>query len=388
MKTLVVLCRSPFSSKDGGTYAIRSTLRKLAAYSEVFLAGFGSEFDQPVLGGIQSCGSLGIAKNTISGFIKSLATHSPYSIAKYADRPAVIKLREIVAKHVFDVIWYEQTQAASASYLGGLLQGENRRALHILRSHNVEYRIVGDRTDLPYEWLRGPLSIEARKLQRAELEILSLMDHVYTISTQDRDILIHDSPVPLKNISYLPVPLETKMQNGEGVRIAGNNVLFVGNCRWRPNRDAANWIISRLAPCVEREIPQIYIRIIGTGSDELRPLICTNNIECVGFVSDLQREYREAICALAPIRSGSGINIKVLEALEFGVPVVGTNFARRGIDLAGYLPDDDEEEYVSRIGELAHGPAIAEVYSRSIRASLERRMKSIDSLWENALSPR
>jgi glycosyltransferase involved in cell wall biosynthesis len=353
----------------------------------VFLSGFGSGFDQPLLGGYHSCGSLGIARNTISGFAKSLSTALPFSIAKYGSATAQRKLTAIVDSNDFDVIWYEQTQAASASYLAGLLQRRDRKVIHILRSHNVEYRIMNERTNFPYDLRKVLLSIEARKLRKAELEITQLMDHVYAITQEDRDALRCDSPALLKNISYLPIPLELKLFAKTVKWQERKIVLFVANCRWEPNLIAAKWIICRLAPCIQKRLPSLFIRIIGYATENLRRYICTNNIECVGFVSDLQSEYQQAICALAPIRSGGGVNIKVIEALEYGIPVVGTLFAKRGIDLSGYIVAESEDEFSCKIEELAAAPHIASEFSHAINRDLVELKSSIDLLWKKVLHP-
>jgi hypothetical protein len=81
------------------------------------------------------------------------------------------------------------------------------------------------------------------------------------------------------------------------------------------------------------------------------------------------------------------VNIKVIEALEYGIPVVGTLFAKRGIDLSGYIVAESEDEFSCKIEELAAAPHIASEFSHAINRDLVELKSSIDLLWKKVLHP-
>ena len=78
---------------------------------------------------------------------------------------------------------------------------------------------------------------------------------------------------------------------------------------------------------------QIQLRIVGNlrMSTEFPKL---PNVEFTGPVDDLTAEYAAASVALVPLRAGSGLKIKLVEALAHGVPVVSTSVGAAGVEAA------------------------------------------------------
>lgn len=106
------------------------------------------------------------------------------------------------------------------------------------------------------------------------------------------------------------------------------SAIFVGSA-WGPNMEAAQYIATTLAP----QLPQYQFCIAGKCGEHLSGSL-PRNVVLLGFVTDLDAELLKHRVALNPITSGSGINIKLLDYLATGTPVVSTPFGARG------LPDD------------------------------------------------
>lgn len=100
---------------------------------------------------------------------------------------------------------------------------------------------------------------------------------------------------------------------------------FVGS-DWPANNEAALAVATRIAP----RLPQVRFRLIGSCCLRL-PKQLPPNVEALGFVDDLEAQLRHTSVALNPITSGSGINMKLLEYLTLGIPVVSTVFGARGL---------------------------------------------------------
>lgn len=384
MRTLVVLARNPFDSEDGGAYAIRASLRVLGSAGPVLLTGFGEAFDQPLVGPYLGCGSLGTVANSHGRFAMSLISQLPFALLKYASPEARTRFRRIVAAGGFDLIWYEQSHAAAAAYVSGMLSDAPRSAMHVLRAHNVEHRIVADRIEPVARILKPLLWVEARKLRVHELEMIRRMDRVFAMTPEDRDSLIAASGAVPGHIQWLPIPVRggDRPPAPTGSRDA---ILFVGRCTWPPNREAALWIVRRLAPILAKTLPHLRVRLVGSGTEAFRGAITSDNVDCLGFLPSLDPEYARAVCTVAPVRRGSGINVKVLDSLARGVPVVGTCFARRGIDIDGVLIADSVEEFVQQIRSCPSDPLTAERQATEILARFHRWADRTDTLWKQAL---
>jgi glycosyltransferase involved in cell wall biosynthesis len=100
-------------------------------------------------------------------------------------------------------------------------------------------------------------------------------------------------------------------------------------------------------------------RLLVTGEDppiEVRRFE-SRSIRFQGFVPDLSGFYDRLRVTVVPIRYGSGVKLKAVEALQFGVPTVATTVGAEGIpvDVPGLIPTADDPgefaDYVARIHE-------------------------------------
>jgi hypothetical protein len=132
-------------------------------------------------------------------------------------------------------------------------------------------------------------------------------------------------------------------------------VLFVGNCHYPPNRVAARWLIDEIAPLVLDRRPDALVTIAGHGSEDLSPFGC-------GFVADLGALMRAADVFVAPILSGSGTRIKILDAWAHGVPTVSTSVGADGlqaVDGTHLLLADDAASFAEAVLQLLDHPVEA-----------------------------
>lgn len=378
MRILAVLCQNPFGSFDGGACVIRASLRKLADKGELFVTGFGEDFDRPQIGGHRCAGSLGEARNSRLRFLSAVAQGRCYSVEKYASEEAQRRFVRILGERQYSVIWCEKLQA-SAVVLQSQRRWKRTTAHCVLRSHNVEHELMDDRYDRSNPAMRALLRLEAERLKDYESAVLEFMDQTFTVTREDREALLELRPGLTERIEYLPVPIETKNLGRSNQGGDGTTILFVGNCRWRPNLLAARWIVEELAPEVKRRIPEAQIRLVGSGTE----IFCkaAPNAEGLGIVENLESEYERALCSVAPIRMGSGINVKVLESLAYGVPVVGTAFARRAIDSGAYLEAESVADFVACFCKLREDPLEYQRTRRAARESMTLSDQQFDEAW-------
>lgn len=106
--------------------------------------------------------------------------------------------------------------------------------------------------------------------------------------------------------------------------------VFVGSGH-PPNVDAALEIIERIAPA----LPEMRFVLAGTVCDLLGDRQISANVQLVSYITEPEKTalYRRATVALNPMKRGSGTNLKMLEYLAAGIPVVTTAIGARGLDL-------------------------------------------------------
>ena len=112
---------------------------------------------------------------------------------------------------------------------------------------------------------------------------------------------------------------------------------FVALLGWPPNVDAAVWLTREVWPLVRAAVPGARLLIVGRDPARAVRELATADVEVTGTVVDVRPYLARARVALAPLRSGSGSRLKVLEALDAGRPVVGTSKGLEGLeDLVGH----------------------------------------------------
>jgi glycosyltransferase involved in cell wall biosynthesis len=100
------------------------------------------------------------------------------------------------------------------------------------------------------------------------------------------------------------------------------------------NVDGLDWFLSSVWPGVREQVPDATFRIVGSRlREEERARWCAvPGVEVAGFVDDISAAYRDCSFVVAPLWSGGGTNIKILEALLNGRACVLTSAAHKGFD--------------------------------------------------------
>ena len=174
-------------------------------------------------------------------------------------------------------------------------------------------------------WHEAEARAEDRLLERVGPQI----DRLFISGDADRQTLLlrHPGLDPAVVPNAVPVPAAVDRADD------GQTLLFVGSFGYAPNLEGIRWFVTEILPLVPATT-RVRVRIVGRdGPDALRALGRDRRVEIVGEVDDLTPFYRSAALAIAPLRSGGGTRLKVIEALARGVPVVATTTALRGIEV-------------------------------------------------------
>ena len=133
-------------------------------------------------------------------------------------------------------------------------------------------------------------------------------------------------------------------------------VIFSGVLGYPPNVEAVAWFAGAVWPHVRAAEPHARFVVAGRRPVEaVRALDGANGIEVRADVPDMRAELGRAWLAVAPMRSGTGIKNKVLEAWAVAKPAVLTSLASNGLTIdadARTLVVDDPRAMAGRIVEL------------------------------------
>jgi glycosyltransferase involved in cell wall biosynthesis len=111
-----------------------------------------------------------------------------------------------------------------------------------------------------------------------------------------------------------------------------HTVLFIGNFKWLPNRDAAQFSVKAIWPLIKKRLPAAKLLIVGRNPTPAILGLSQPGVIIDGKVADIRDAFAQASVLLAPIRNGRGTKYKVLEAMACGLPVVTTKLGIEGIE--------------------------------------------------------
>ena len=207
---------------------------------------------------------------------------------------------------------------------------------------------------------RALLGFEARRIARREVQVTHEFDKTLLVSRAEVAVLeelstaanIRELRPRLPEISMLPRQVATPPQ-----------FVFLGRLNIPHNDDGICALISAAGPEIRRRWPDATLRVIGTApSPTLQRLAAENEgfVVLEGFVDDLTEIFAQATLLLAPLRFGSGIKIKIIDALARGLPVLGTSTALEGIPVDpagcdGCIIEDDLASWPEAMAGLISG---------------------------------
>ena len=177
-------------------------------------------------------------------------------------------------------------------------------------------------------------------LMRGEYKAIQLAHRSFVCSDKDRNYLTNRWGV--KGIVKVPNAVEIP---GTQPITSKKTLLFLGSYRYKPNIDAVEYLIHKIWPLVQRAIPTAILKIAGTPPDRVPSYNSdAQGVKFTGFVKELDDLYGQSRVVCAPILSGSGTRVKIIEAAAFGKPIVSTRIGAEGIEMQDgieiFLRDD------------------------------------------------
>lgn len=360
MKALDLLARLPFPAKDGGAIGVCEPLlhtKRLgvkwivaALYSERHeqdLQRTRDEFETYV----DFSGTPPIS--FVSAFA-NLFDHRPYNLALRFDRPSFRRmLKAIQHDHArFDFIQIDWIYMAP--YIDVCRELWPGTPI-LLRQHNAEYQIferLAQNERHPAKRLF--LDLQSRKMKRYEASQSDRVDLVVPVTELDADSfrkLGVKTPIVVNpagaNISTMIRP-DGLPRNGR--------IVIVGSMNWPPYVQSMEWFLTMVWSRFAKRNPGVGLDIVGKDPP---PVIQQWNdrdgVRVHGFVDDILPFMHQSSGMVIPLLTGSGMRIKMVEAMAASLPVVTTSIGCEGIPVTDGVHAwirDDVDGFVSALEEL------------------------------------
>lgn len=253
-----------------------------------------------------------------------------------------------------------------AGWEAGLPAGVPR----VLSAHNVTWRLLERRAQAARGARRLALRAEAARHRRYVGTHLPRYDQVIAVSREDaveltalgaRRVAVVGNGADLR--AFSPAPEST----------GPPTLLFVGSLDHPPNPEGILWFAREAWPHVVERVPDSRLLVAGRGPQErLDPLRGLPGVELAGEVPSVAACFASASAVIAPLLSGGGTKLKVLDAFAAGRAVVATSIGAAGIDAA------DGEHLLVADGATAFADAcVRTLTDADLRESLARNGRAL-----------
>ncbi len=334
MKILQVSNRVPWPLNEGGTIGIYNYTR---AFSEL-----GHEVTLYCLDGIKHNTPIEEAKEELGKYakvlihpidtdvvmeeaLKHLLRNVSYNVSRFYNSIFEQELRELLQSNTYDVVQLEGT------FVGPYLPviKTNHTGLVALRMHNVEYEIW-ERLAKNENFFLKKLYLKklAKQLKSYEADIIKKVDIIVPVTNDDAAKFKLLNPTG----NYLTIPAGIDLR--EWQYSPSNTVdkwYHIGSMEWHANAEAVNWYLDDIHPLMSKGNNEYSFHLAGKGlnAEEFsnhRNIVLNDNVSrAFDFVKGCD------VCVV-PLKSGSGIRLKILEAMAAGKLVVSTTIGAQGID--------------------------------------------------------
>jgi glycosyltransferase involved in cell wall biosynthesis len=212
------------------------------------------------------------------------------------------------------------------------------RQLLVYNSYNVEARLA---QDMFGRKLMGRLA--AGHVARLERKLVSRADLIFACSQEDEQGFVQAYGADRSKIHIVPngVTMPEPLPKSDPARVAEARArlklaenraaaFFIGSFH-PPNSEAVHFLLTRIAPALE----DVMFYVAGKVCDGFSHVTIPANVRMLGPISEETKAdlLEVADVALNPMFSGSGTNLKMLDYLAAGIPVVTTPHGARGLGI-------------------------------------------------------
>lgn len=232
-------------------------------------------------------------------------------------------------------------------------------------------------------WKRPFLRLEAERLARAEEDLIARSRAAVVVAQRDRDFITRRLPGVLeKKLAVIPLAVETPAPPPSILASGRQQARFIltGSLGYFPTAEGLEWWLREIWPRVRERIPAARLNVAGSRpSLRLSSAVERAGAELIADPASFDEIFNGATASLVPLRAGSGLPIKILEAWRAGVPVVATSWAAEGVrgrSGSDMLVAEDPDSWVAALVALASDRALGERLAFEGRSRLQREFSA------------
>ncbi len=323
MRIFVLLSRVPYPLEKGDKLRAFHQIKQLAANNEIILCALNpvAKLDkQKAFRELQPyCRSINFLDipciTRYWNMVKALFTGMPIQTGYFYSRKAAKEIDRLIKTYNPDHLYCQFIR--TTEYL---------KKHHIPKT--VDYQDVLSfgmkRRMEKASLIKRPLfSMEYQRLLKYERRVFDMFDNKTIISYPDQRLIdhpekekIHVIPNGVDHDFFKPQKKDKKY-----------DIVFTGNMAYPPNVDASEFLVNEIMPHVWKKYPGAKLLLAGASPTKRVLNLGRKNVTVSGWMDDIRDSYAESKIFIAPMRIGTGLQNKLLEAMSMQIPTITTPLA-------------------------------------------------------------
>lgn len=360
MRILQISHRVPWPLNEGGTIGIYNYTKGycLEGHDVTLLALDGNKHQTnrqealSVLNAFAKTTIVGIDTNIkIFDAFLNLFSNESYNVQRFYSDEFKRLIEANLKQNEFDVIQIEGTFAAI--YTDTILANKSAKSIVVLRQHNVEFQIwerLALNCKQPIK--KWYLNLLAKRLKQFESKHLNQYDLIVPVTDDDGKLFkALGCKIPIVSS---PAGIDTELWN-ISPKSDINKCYHLGSLEWMPNQEAMWWFINEIWPSLIVRFPNLEFYLAGKNMPESFKQLKIKGIKVVDYVADATKFVADKGVNIVPLLSGSGIRLKILEAMSAGKIVISTTIGAQGINYQideNILIADNVEQFIEAFEKI------------------------------------
>ena len=196
-----------------------------------------------------------------------------------------------------------------------------------------------------YDQAKG--KIDLGKIFEEEIRRINLFDSAICLSNDELNLFSSFATKP----EYFYVPIFMEINKFVEKETFDHDVMFIGFDNFH-NVQGINWFLERVAPLLRKNLKIVIIgKVVSKINTRNYP-----NVKFIDFADSLDEVYQNSKICISPLFSGSGLKVKIVEAMSYGKPLVCTSRSLIGFPQkfnCGFSIADTPEDFAKAIEKLS-----------------------------------
>jgi len=280
-------------------------------------------------------------------WLRSQLTRRPFLIERDDQTAMRACVESVLSTRSIDCIHADQLTMAQFAMTKGTLGIEDDRPMLVFDDHNAVWTIVKRMAENVPWYLRPVVKLEANRVKSYEGSIVDSFDHTLAVTDIDRQYLLEAQKAYLagtrqtgqgqfdQKVTVIPIAVDTERLKPISRKTGTQSLFTMGTLHYPPNADGIRWFVKEVFPLIQKVIPNISLKIAGRNPPPDFSQFEKESqgaITVTGYIPDLRPSLEETAAMIVPVRAGSGMRVRILEAFAQAMPVVTTTIGLEGID--------------------------------------------------------